>query len=71
MAAVTVRIGAIDEAIQYDDTDYSSAIETTARIKAGDPIEANDVVTLGSLTQNSDVDSFISFLSGECEGFIL
>ena len=71
MASVTVRLGAIDGAIQYDDADHSSAIETTARIKAGDPIEANDVVTLGSLDPNSDVDSFMSFLLGECEGFIL
>ncbi len=44
-----VRIGSIPD-MQYDDADYDSAIETSQPMKAGTPVDANDVLRLGDLT---------------------
>ena len=44
-----VRIGAVENAAQYDDADYDSAIETDKPIKAGTPVDLNDVVRLGDV----------------------
>lgn len=49
MALRTVRIGAIADAFQYDDGEYSSAFETNQPVKAGIPIDTDDVVRLGDL----------------------
>lgn len=50
MADKYFRVGSVTDVFGYDDVDYDSAIETDAPIKAGDPIDPNDVVTLGSMT---------------------
>jgi hypothetical protein len=44
-----VRIGAVENAVQYDDADYDSAFETDKPIKAGTPVDLNDVVRLGDI----------------------
>ncbi len=44
MALKTIRIGSMVDIFQYDDAAFDSAIETTAPIKAGTPIDPNDVV---------------------------
>ncbi len=49
MALQSCRIGAVPNAVQWDDGDFTGAIETTQVIKAGAPVAANDVVILGSL----------------------
>lgn len=46
MALQTVRIGAIEDAFQYDDGDFDSAIETTQPLKAGTPVDPTDVLRL-------------------------
>lgn len=47
MTQRSIRIGSLVNIQTYDDADFDSAIETIMPIKAGDPIDANDVVTLG------------------------
>jgi len=46
MAEKFVRIGSLDNVHAYDDGDYDSAIETDEPIKAGTPVDANDVIRL-------------------------
>jgi len=49
MATQTVRIGSVAQAFAYDDGDFDSAIETDQPIKAGAPIDTNDVIRLGDI----------------------
>ena len=51
MARQTVRIGSMVDISAYDDVDYDSAIETTQPIKAGAPIDPNDVVILDEFAE--------------------
>lgn len=44
MAIRQVRVGSMVDIHQYDDTDYDSAIETDQPMKAGIPIDSNDVI---------------------------
>ncbi len=44
-----LRIGSSENVIMYDDADYDSAIETDQPIKAGTPVDLNDVVRLEDL----------------------
>ena len=44
MAIKQLRLGSGEDIIQYDDVDYDSAIETDQPIKAGTPIDPNDVL---------------------------
>lgn len=44
MALKTIRIGSAENIHQYDDGSYDSAIETDQPIKAGSPIDSNDVL---------------------------
>ena len=46
MADKFVRIGSIIDAVGYDDAEYDSAIETTEPIKAGAPVDPEDVLIL-------------------------
>ncbi|MHA2064961.1 MAG: hypothetical protein ACXABY_11355, partial [Candidatus Thorarchaeota archaeon] len=48
MALVDIRIGSMESIHRYDDGSYDEAIETTGRIAAGDPVDDDHVVTLGS-----------------------
>jgi len=41
-----IRIGSSANILQYDDADFDSAMETTEPIKAGAPVDPNDVVRL-------------------------
>lgn len=50
MTLVPIRIGSLVNVHVFDDADYDSAIETIMPIKAGDPVDPNDVVTLGSMS---------------------
>ena len=50
MATRRIRIGSMEDIFQYDDGDYSSAIETDQPIKAGPPAAIDDVVRLNDLT---------------------
>jgi len=45
-----VRIGSLIDIGQYDDGDYSSAIETDQPIKAGTPVDPDHVVRLSDIT---------------------
>ena len=49
MALVTLRIGSAVDIFQYDDVGFDSAIETTAPVKAGTPVDPNDVMRLGDV----------------------
>ena len=49
MATQSVRLGSMVNAITYDDGAFDSAVETTQPIKAGTPIDGNDVVRLDDL----------------------
>jgi hypothetical protein len=49
MVIRSIRIGSMEDVHQYDDADYSSAAETDQPIKAGTPIDGNDVVRLNDL----------------------
>jgi len=49
MARQSVRLGSMVDAITYDDGAFDSAIETDQPIKAGPPVDANDVIRLGDL----------------------
>ena len=49
MAIKTVRIGSSENAVQYDDADFTGGIETDDVIKAANPVAAEDVVILGGL----------------------
>ena len=49
MAIRQVRIGSMEDVHQYDDGDYSSAIETDAPIKSGAPVDPNDVLRKSDL----------------------
>ncbi len=44
MATKSIRFGSIENAHVYDDGDYDSALETDAPIKAGTPVDGNDVL---------------------------
>jgi len=46
MVLQTIRIGSAEDIIQYDDVDYDSAVETSAPIKAGTPVDPEDVIRL-------------------------
>ncbi len=48
MAIILVRLGSVVNAYAYDDVAFDSAFESTAPIKAGSPIDPNDVVILGA-----------------------
>lgn len=60
-----IRIGAVSDAAQYDDADYDAAMETDQPIKAGDPIDSNDVVTLGVMGMTVKVVASITDPSAE------
>lgn len=49
MVMQTVRLGSLPNILRYDDADYDAAIETTAPIKAGTPVDINDVLRLEDL----------------------
>ena len=44
-----IRIGSAENVIAYDDADHISAIETDQPIKAGEPVDDNDVLRLGDV----------------------
>ena len=44
MAEKFIRIGSSENILAYDDADFSSAMETDQPIKAGAPIDGNDVL---------------------------
>lgn len=46
MADILVRVGSSEDVYIYDDADYDSAIETTAPIKSGTPVDPTDVTRL-------------------------
>ncbi len=81
MALVTVRIGSMIDIHQYDDADYDSSIETTAPIKAGAPVDPNDVVILGgggagsitplSVANIDDPSAELNALAGVLGSFVL
>ncbi len=48
MAIVSIRIGNAENVYSYDDGEFDSAIESTAPIKAGAPVDPNDVLLLGT-----------------------
>ena len=50
MALKQIRIGSMENIHQYDDGDFDAAVETDQPIKAGTPVDANDVVRLDDLT---------------------
>ena len=49
MARQSVRLGSMVDAITYDDGAFDSAIETDQPIKAGPPVDGNDVTRLDDL----------------------
>ena len=49
MALRQVRIGPMDNIVQYDDGEFSAAIETDQPIKSGTPVAADDVLRLGDV----------------------
>lgn len=49
MALKSIRIGSSENVVQYDDVDFDSAVETDQPIKAGIPVDPNDVVRLTDL----------------------
>ena len=62
MALKLIRIGSAIDVFQYDDGSFDSAIETDAPIKAGTPIDGNDVVRLEDLIPHlTDLISTNSF----------
>lgn len=46
MAQVNIRVGSAADVFSYDDGDFDSAIETTATIKSGTPVDPTDVTRL-------------------------
>lgn len=44
MAVRHIRIGSSQDVLSYDDADYDSALESDAPIKAGTPVDGNDVL---------------------------
>jgi len=66
-----VRIGAVEDGWGYDDVDFpDGAIETDQPIKAGTPIDADDVLRLEDLAALvfTQIDSMIMF-ENEVVGF--
>ena len=57
MAIVSIRIGGADAIFSYDDGDFDSSFESTAPIKAGAPVDPNDVVILSGLPALANVVS--------------
>ena len=49
MALKTIRIGSSANILQYDDVDFDSAVETDQPMKAGAPVDPNDVLRLADL----------------------
>ena len=49
MALRTLRVGSLENIHQYDDAEYDSALETDQPIKAGTPVDSNDVVRLSDI----------------------
>lgn len=49
MATKCIRIGSADNVICYDDGDHSSALETDQPIKAGTPVDSDDVIRIEDL----------------------
>jgi len=62
MALVTLRIGSAVDIFQYDDVGFDSAIETTAPIKAGTPVDGNDAVRLDDLIVSSSEASARAYM---------
>ena len=81
MAEVLVRIGSMEDVHAYDDGDYDSAVETTAPLKAGAPVDPNDVVILGgggagsitplSVADIDDPSAELNALAGVLGSFVL
>ena len=44
-----IRVGSMEDVHQYDDVDYDSAVETDQPMKAGTPIDPNDVLRLADI----------------------
>jgi hypothetical protein len=55
MALQQIRIGGLDNIIQYDDGAFSSALETDQPVKAGTPVDPTDVVRLNDLPSLVDM----------------
>ena len=53
-----IRVGSCDNIHQYDDADFSSAVETDQPIKAGTPVDPNDVLRL------DDIGSIVGDVKG-------
>lgn len=72
-----VRVGSLVNIHAYDDGDYDAAIETDAPIKAGDPVDPEDVVTLKTqriravAVTNIDSPSEVSLMSGQAGDLVL
>ena len=49
MADKFLRMGSSEDVLIYDDADFDCALETDAPIKAGIPVDSNDVARLGDL----------------------
>ena len=56
MATRSIRIGSLEDIHQYDDGDFDSALETTAPIKVGTPVDPTDVVRLQDLADGALLD---------------
>ena len=63
MANKYIRIGSSDNMIGYNDDDWDAGIELDAPIKAGAPIDGNDVVRLDDI-----YDPVIDLLSSRAYG---
>lgn len=61
MATRTIRVGSLVNVHNYDDAAFPEAIETVEPIAAGDPVDADHVVTLGFIAFKkltvADIDS--------------
>ena len=44
-----IRVGSMVNVHQYDDVDYDSAVETDQPMKAGAPVDPNDVLRLADI----------------------
>jgi hypothetical protein len=50
-----LRLGSLENILQYDDADYDTAIETDRPIRAGAPVNLSDVARLSDLSGLGDV----------------
>ena len=53
MALQTIRIGSAEDIFQYDDGAFSSGIETSGPIKAGAPVDNDDVIRINELSERA------------------